>query len=224
MFSAGIVKGGSHQSSQSIVPITEIVGREKHEVGEKLPFDCSRGGDTEPAYVIVVVNRKMGNNDWVVSDVTVSVIPDPDGIAAVYYKLDEEDWILYTESKVISDDGAHSFWWYVIDDEGYTSFPDSIFFKIDQTPPDIKLIKERIAINKVKFTADVYDETSNIERVEFRLGFTLQFTDYDFPYEWTWIGHRNQNVRATVYDKAGNSASSSMSTQFSQSYSQSSSQ
>ena len=224
MFSTDIDKEGSHQSSQSIVPITEIVRREKHEVGAKLPFDCSRGGDTEPAYVIVVVNRKMGENDWVVSDVNISMIPDPDGIDAIYYKLDEEDWIVYTEPKVISNDGAHSFWWYVIDDEGYTSFPDSVFFKIDQTPPDIKLIKERIARNKVKFTADVYDETSNIERVEFRLGFTLQFTDYDFPYEWTWTGSGNHIVTAKVYDMAGNSASSSMSTPYVQSQSSSSSQ
>ncbi|MCK5260599.1 MAG: hypothetical protein KAJ44_00285, partial [Thermoplasmatales archaeon] len=212
VFSAGIVKEGSHQSSQSIVPITEIVGREKHETGEKLPLDCSRGGDTKPAYVIVVVNKKMGENDWAVSDVTISMIPDPDGIDAVYYKLDEEDWILYTESNVISDDGAHSFWWYVIDDEGYSSTPDFISFKIDQTSPEINLIKNKVGFNEIEFTADVRDETSGIEKVEFYIGryLDLEYTDYDFPYEWTWKGLGNVKVTVIVYDNAGNCNSSSI--------------
>jgi len=189
VFSAGIVKEGSHQSSQSIVPITEIVGREKHETGEKLPLDCSRGGDTKPAYVIVVVNKKMGENDWAVSDVTISMIPDPDGIDAVYYKLDEEDWILYTESNVISDDGAHSFWWYVIDDEGYSSTPDFISFKIDQTEPwiDFYWNSDKIdGIWYVIFIAYCGDATSGVERVEFYKNDLLMHTDYEEPYEWNY--------------------------------------
>ncbi|UCF13042.1 MAG: hypothetical protein JSW06_01985 [Thermoplasmatales archaeon] len=210
MIFAGIDELGSHRNTQNIVKSTEIVGREKHETGEKLLLDCSRGGDTKPAYVIVVVNKKMGKNDWAVSDVSFSMIPDPDGIDVVYSKLDEEDWLLYNEPIVISQDGAHTLSWYIVDIEGYMSTPESISFKIDQTPPEINLIKNKVGFNEIEFTADVRDETSGIEKVEFYTGryLNLEYTDYDFPYEWTWKGLGNVKVTVIVYDNAGNCNSS----------------
>ncbi|UCD14565.1 MAG: hypothetical protein JSW60_03865 [Thermoplasmatales archaeon] len=206
LFSTDIVEEDSCQSIQSSVSTTRIVEREKTQ------SSCSVIDEFNPSYVVVVVNREMGNNDWVVSDVNITIIPDPEGVESVYYKLDDGEWSLYTDSLVISEDGIHSFLWYVIDLEGYSSTPDSISFKVDRTSPEIKLTKKRIEIGKVKFTANVYDETSNIDRVEFSDRYDVHFTDYDFPYEWIWTLNQHRHmVKATVYDNAGNSNSSLMS-------------
>ena len=79
-----------------------------------------------------------------------------------------------------------------------------------QTIPEINLTKERLSENEVKFIANVSDELSGIDRVEFhKWAGDPRFVDYDFPYECIWIGSSNENVTATVYDKAGNSNSRS---------------
>ena len=125
---------------------------------------------------------------------------------------------MYTDPLVISEDGIYIFSWYAVDSEGYNSTPDSISFKVDLTLPEINLKKERLAINKVKVIANVYDETSGIDRVRFQGWFGRIFIDYDFPFEWTWAGFFNAWIKVTVYDKAGNSNSSSISTWRSHSY------
>ena len=200
----GVDVHDSCQSSWSGISSVKIVGRENYESTEKLSPESSMVRNTEPSYIVIVVNRRMGNNGWCVGSVTLSLIPDPDGIVAAYYKLDDGEWTLYSEPVIISDDGAHSFSWYIVDSEGHTSTPDSISLKIDQTSPEINLKNERLAIDRVKVIADVYDETSNIDRVEFE-NRGVDFTDYDFPYEWVLTGIFNGWVYATVYDKAGNS-------------------
>jgi hypothetical protein len=213
IFSTDIVdEQDSHQSCQSIIQKTEIVGIKKELYSEKPKSDCSIAGVFDVASLVVAVNRKMLNDDWINSDFKITMIPDPYDIKDVYYKLDDADWMSYTEPLVVSEDGFHRFWWYIVDNEGDISTPDSISFKIDLTPPEINLIRERLAIDKVKFTADVYDETSNIDRVEFHNDYVLVSTDYDFPYEWIYTGFDRYTITAVVYDKAGNSNSSSLST------------
>jgi hypothetical protein len=133
---------------------------------EKTNFYRSISGNFNLSYVVMEIKRKMGNKDWFVSNVTINMVPDPDGIEAIYYKLDDKDWIEYYNSLTISKDGTHEFLWYVVDDTGHSSTPDLFAFKIDQTPPGITLVKKRIAIHKVKFIASVYDKTSNIKNLK----------------------------------------------------------
>jgi hypothetical protein len=221
IFSTDIVEEhDSHQNSQSIIKKTKIVGTEKELYSEKPKSDCSIADVFDVASLVVAVNRKMLNDDWINSDFKITINPDPYDIKDVYYKLNDADWMSYTEPLVVSEDGFHRFWWYIVDNAGGISTPDSISFKIDCTPPEINLIRERLAIDKVKFTADVYDETSGIDRVEF----SWDYIDYDFPYEWIYYGFGRYTVTAVVFDKAGNSNSSSLSTWRSKSDQQSSNQ
>jgi len=185
---------------------------------EKSPYGISDGEVFDPAYVIVVFNRKMGENNWIIRNASISIFYESDRIAEVYYKIDDGEWILYNEPIVILDDGNHSLSWFVIDSEGFISTPDSIFFKIDKTCPEINLIKNRIAINKVKFIADVYDEMSNINKVIFYEGYSRVFTDTEFPYEWIWTGFFNNKITVKVYDNAGNINISSKNTHISFNY------
>jgi len=179
----------------------------------------------------------MGNNNWYISNVTftltatdpsppkktdsvstLSTVKGPSGINHTYYKVDNGNWVVYSTPVTVSLDGSHNLSYYSVDNAGNTEPVKGPFlFKIDKTPPNITLVKERISFNQVKFTAQVSDNTSGIDRVEFFLDGVLQSNDTQSPYEWTWTGFGNHQVTATVYDMAGNSKSQSMSTPLAQS-------
>ncbi len=198
----------------------EIAERKNNKINEKSFFDISANEFFDPASVIVVFNRKIGENEWIDSNVSLSIFYESDRIDKVFYQINNGSWMLYTKPIVISEDGNYFFSWYIIDSEGYNSTIESISFKVDLTSPEINLIRKRLAIIKVKFVADVYDATSSVDRVRFQSKYGWGFTDYDYPYEWIWTRFFNDIVTATVYDKAGNRISCSMKTWGSLSYSQ----
>jgi len=214
------------QNNQNIVSTTEIIQGIDQVYRNKSFSDCSVVGDFKLSSLIVVVSRKLGNNDWIISDVNITFLYEPEDITAVYCKIDDEDWVLYSEPLVVSTDGNHDFSWYIVDYDGNISTPDSISFKIDQKPPIINLATEKISRFKTKFTANVSDEGSGVNRVEFRavVGFFLfgsfierkylEFTDYDFPYEWTIFGWRAIKGDAMVFDEIGNYATHPISSSY----------
>jgi hypothetical protein len=214
MLYTGFNKKNSVISFSDDISSSEIVEKENNKATEMSPSDYSRSGVFDPGYIIVVFNRKMGNNGWIVSNVTIPIFYEFDRIDNVYYQLNFGSWNLYNDSLVISEDGIYVFSWYVVDSEGYTSTPETISLKIDRTPPEINLIRKRLEIDKVKIIADVYDEMSNIDRVEFNIDspYYVEFTDYDFPYEWICSGIFNEKVTVSVYDKGGNRNTSSIDT------------
>jgi hypothetical protein len=171
--------------------------------------------------LVVVMNRRMLDDYWVGSDVKITMFPDNEDITAVYYKFDDGEWILCTEPLVFSKDGFHRFWWYIVDDEGDISTPDSIVFNMDRTPPTINFTKEKIEENKIKFIANVSDETSGVDRVDFHVDGNLEANVSSPLYEWIYNGSGRHTVTAVVCDKAGNSNSSTLYTWRSKSYQQS---
>ena len=187
--------------------------------------------DTTPPVTTSALAGIMGQNDWYVSDVTVTLsVTDPPaafrigggggkwsfGVNHTYYKIDSGPWNEYTTPFVISADGQHTVSYYSDDIAGNVETEKSVSFKIDQTVPTITLTKEQIDLFDVKFIAQVSDETSGIDRVEFSLDGVIQYNDTQSPYEWTWTGLGDHTVTATAYDLAGNSQSQSMSTPVSQ--------
>ncbi len=206
------------QKSQRIVSSTETVKVIDQVFRNKLLTDCPVVEDFNLSSLVMVFNRQMGDNNWIVSDVNITFFYEPEDITAVYYKIDDEDWILYGEPLVISSDGNHVFSWYFIDYEGNTSTPDSISFKIDQKPPIINLTIEKISRFETKFTAYVSDEASGVNRVEFSadVGYfflgrflpwdQLGFTDFTSPYEWTVSGWSCIKGNARAFDEIGNCA------------------
>jgi len=219
-FFIDISKENNFQTILNDVLSSEIIELENYKIIEKLPSGYTNEEVFDPAYIIVVYNRKPGGNNWIVSNVSITIFYESDWIADVFYQINDGGWEIYTKPLVISDDGDYVFSWYVYDLEGHNSTTEYLDFKIDQTPPEINIIKQKLAINKVKLIANVYDLISNINRVEFRIYYTPEFTDYDPPYEWICIGFLPQEVKVTVYDKAGNSNSCSINTWGVFSYSQ----
>lgn len=186
--------------------------RKNHRDTDKMPSGDFKKNVFDPAYILIEYNREYGKNGWIVSEVSIPILYESDRVDEVYYQINNSGWILYTEPLIISEDGTYDFSWYVIDSEGHTSTIDSIpTFKVDLTPPEINLAQERISINKVKFNAEVYDETSGIEKVRFKSSLSW-FIDYDYPYEWIWYGFLRDKVTVTVYDNASNINSQSMTT------------
>ena len=219
-FFQGTHKETNVQTILNDVLSSKIVELKNHGIFENLSPDYSLGEVFDPAYIIVVYIRKPGGNDWIVSNVSITIFYESDWISDVFYQINDGGWEIYTEPLVISDDGEYVFSWYVYDLEGHNSTTEYLDFKIDQTPPEINIIKQKLAINKVKLIANVYDLISNINRVEFRIYYTPEFIDYDPPYEWIYTGFLPNEITITVYDKAGNSNSCTKNTWNSFSHSQ----
>jgi len=176
--------------------------------------------DTTPPVTTAVLTGTMGENNWFVSNVTVTLsasdLPvgdkSPFSVNHTYYKIDSDPWNEYFSPFIISTDGQHTVSYYSVDKAGNTETTKTVSSKIDKTTPTITLTKEQIDLFNVKFTAQVSDETSGIDRVEFSLDGVVQYNDTQSPYEWTWTGIENCLVTATAFDMAGNSQSQSMST------------
>jgi hypothetical protein len=113
---------------------------------------------------------------------------------------------------ISAEDGFHTFWWFFVDYKGYISPQESVVFNIDRTPPMINFTREKIEENKIKFTANVSDETSGVDIVDFYVDGDFEANFSSPPYEWIYTGSGRHTVTAVVYDKAGNSNSSSLST------------
>jgi uncharacterized repeat protein (TIGR01451 family) len=173
--------------------------------------------DQTPPMTTHSFSGDIGLNGWYISSVTffLTAIDNTSGVNHTLYKIDVTEWIEYTTPLILSTDGTYALKYYSIDLAGNVEPVNGPFtIKIDQSLPSITLTKEKIGFNQVKFNAEVSDETSGIERVEFILDGVLQSNDTQAPYEWIWTGIGDHQVTATAYDMAGNSQSQSMSTPY----------
>jgi hypothetical protein len=153
----------------------------------------------------VTINGTMGENGWYISGVWITIPFDPNYTAAVYYKLDDGDWTLYTGPIYVGNDGRHILLFYYVDYEGNISPTFSYLFKIDSTVPTIMLNVEYLGRSRYRISAETSDATSGVDRVEFYLNNYLIYTVDAAPYEWLYKGP-GFKLDAIAYDRAGNSA------------------
>lgn len=156
--------------------------------------------------VEITIDGILGDNGWYISCVTITMEATGPNVSYIMLKLDDGDWQEYTGPFVIREDGIHLLCWYSVDNEGNQSHPECIEIKIDQTPPIINgLTAKKIEINTWLFTADVFDETSGVNRVEFYVDgeFVGVVTEAPYILEYSGTGYGLQIV---VYDNAGNEA------------------
>jgi hypothetical protein len=168
-------------------------------------------GDTTPPVTTHELDGTMGENDWYISDVTITLeaTDDDSGVDYTMISIDGGAFEEYTAPVVVSDDGEHEFEYYSVDNAGNEEPINGPFdFKIDQTPPTIDLTSEKTAFNKWLFTAECEDATSGMDKVEFYLSidggaYTLEDTVTSEPYEYEYTGLKNITVKAIAYDNAG---------------------
>jgi hypothetical protein len=189
------------------------VGTNAHPIGSETAVS-RLSSRAESRSIEIILHGGLGENGWYVGPVEFEVIgTNGTVIFHMYYRIDGGAWTEFTSPVVFPTDfnGIHLLEVMVIDQNG-TEYNASAEIKIDTTLPTIELQKERISLNKMTFIANVSDSPSGVWLVEFYLDCALVASEYEPPYEWTWKGSGYHTVTATVFDRAGNSASSSIST------------
>lgn len=173
-----------------------------------------------------------GNNGWYITpvDVTFHAYDSPQdssGLYCIKYRIitnegtENPEWNtyyfeeFYTEydfTITLDEDGIHTVEFYAVDgflmgranNEGPVHSSQQI--GVDLTKPEITLSKERMSISKVRFTANVIDETSGIYVVRFYQNEESEpeWEDTSSPYEFEWSGISSDSVKAVAYDNASN--------------------
>jgi len=150
----------------------------------------------------VYVTGTKGENGWFISCVNITFTQEP-GVEEIWYKIGDASYQKYNGVIVYCQDGRHTLLWYWIDPHQEQHQGNSVFFKLDKTPPAMTLTKKGGLNNKITFTATAIDEASGIEKVEFYLDDVLQQTLTEAPYKWIWTGTESHTVYAIGYNYAG---------------------
>ncbi len=169
--------------------------------------------DTTPPVTTATVSGTMGQNDWYVSNVQVTLTAVdfkwPLGVNHTYYKIDTGAWNEYTVPIVVDTDGQHTVYFYS-DDKAIppnVEEEQSVSFKIDKTAPVINsytATAQNFMKTKWLLVADATDPMSGIVLVEFYTDDALAGSVTTTPYEFTVHG-KIHTTQCIVYDAAGNS-------------------
>jgi hypothetical protein len=129
----------------------------------------------------------MGENGWYIS--TVFFTPVLLNVSHVYYALNEDPWAEYTSPFGVSTDGIYAFHWFWVDHHGISSGVFWLGFKIDRNGPTVTFFKaERLGVKLWKFSTNVSDATSGINRVDIIADNKILRTYTGPPYEVAWVG------------------------------------
>jgi len=216
----GLVVGIIVILEMNIAPLANSAFSEKSIVNNNLnPKSLSDLRD-----INITFNGTLGENGWYVSPVEIIIEGDGDPFYPhFYYQIDDGNWTEYTppiDIVVVSEDGCHSFYYYMTDDEGHVEGVHGPFsFKIDQTPPTIiDFTFARVGFCKCIFNTSVFDNTSGINHVDFWLDDQFIGNCSIYPYFVYWrhslflymlkgfiLYHTFiHNPQCIVYDNAGN--------------------
>jgi hypothetical protein len=168
-------------------------------------------------YCYPVVSGTRGRNGWYISPVNVRFMYDPDVVETIFYKINAGQWVHYTEPFPIDKQGLINFSWYYRNYSGESSDVFATNLKIDYTPPQVIITKERIGLFKWRITCNVSDNISGIWYVLFYFNGIIQFNATGPPYTWTLdpMPLIKATIGVVAYDMAGNSANGSVSTSLS---------
>ncbi|HWR63048.1 MAG TPA: Ig-like domain-containing protein, partial [Candidatus Thermoplasmatota archaeon] len=177
--------------------------------------------DDIPPVTNATVSGNVGQNDWYVTNVQVTLIAVdfggelPMGVNNTYYSINDPDpttWELYTTPIVVDDHCFHGTVYFYSDDKKIPPNVEevkNVSFKIDQDPP----IFTDYTFTPVNFMKDEWlckatgvDSCSGIVLVEFYVDGTLIGNVTGEPYEFEFDGKPTNNSQALAYDAAGNSA------------------
>ena len=166
-----------------------------------------------------------GDHNWYVTPVNVTFHAEDDiQLAYIYYRVSTEDetnpnWMQvdirnqhtaeYDLTISINKDGVHIAIFYTVDhigNIGPTHASDLI--RIDMSPPEVSLRKEKISFNVMKFTANATDNTSDIYTIKFYVDDETEprSEDTTASYEFYWKGIGTHTITAQAWDVAGNEA------------------
>jgi len=93
--------------------------------------------DNTPPSTTCVISGAEGTNNWWTSNITITLtgMDNTSGIQNTYYKLDNSEWEVYTNSVSLPDEGVHLLLYYSHDVVGNRQTNQSLTIKIDKTNP-----------------------------------------------------------------------------------------
>ncbi len=180
------------------------------------------GHPGSPPITYATLSGTMGQNDWFVSNVTVTLSAWdekwPEGVDYTMYKVDDGEWTVYETPFVVDPDGEHTVYFYSVDKAIPPNVEEekSVSFKIDKTTPVINTFTVT-AQNVLKtlwlLEADATDATSGVMIVQFYADDAYVGNDTTAPYEFL-IESKIHTAQCIVYDMAGNSKMSDVVTSY----------
>jgi hypothetical protein len=164
-----------------------------------VPITDSRPGPGDNGGVRIIINGMMGENGWYVSSVSITFIVNAThGWYRLFFKIDGGDWMEYTTPFQVSTDGYHTVVCYYID-QGGPSGEYAASFKIDKTAPTVIPTAQRIGLLKWRFTAEAFDATSSMNKVEFYVDSSYLGNDTEYPYIIIWSCSLITALRHYIY-------------------------
>jgi hypothetical protein len=168
--------------------------------------------DVTPPVTTHSFSGTMGENNWYVSNVTVTLSANDDsaGVNFTMYKLDAGAWTTYIGSFYVTEDASHTLYYYSVDKVGNREENKSVVLKIDQTAPTITLnaTPENTLKTKWLLNATVFDAMSGVKKVEFYVDDQgVGNVSAPGPYIFHYKG-KGKIAQAIVSDMAGNQAMS----------------
>lgn len=129
--------------------------------------------DTIPPQTTVTIDGTMGEGDWYVTAVNVTLTAsDISGVKSISYNLNSGGWLLYVSPIQISENGVHTLLYYAEDNASNRNATQSIEIKIDTTQVYLDIDIDDGAIlnsSSLVVTWTVYNSVSGIDRYEYSL-------------------------------------------------------
>jgi hypothetical protein len=122
----------------------------------------------------------IGENDWYIGDVTVTLTASdagPSGVDYTKYRIDSGSWKTYTAPFTVTTDGVHRVDYYSVDKAGNRESTKFVSFKIDKTAPTTSYSLDPAEpdgengwyVSNVKITLTATDATSGVNYTEYNL-------------------------------------------------------
>jgi len=168
--------------------------------------------DDEPPMTSASLSGTLGQNDWYVSAVNVSLIPSDNWSAINWtkYQLNGGDWQEYNEPFIISENGYHNITLYSADIAGNEEENQTIMIKIDQEVPTLTIFEQNETIfhsSTVTISWSGSDSTSDIDCFEYSLdGSAFASCGNETSIELSNIRDGTHELVIRAIDKSGNTA------------------
>jgi len=177
-------------------------------------FTIVQPSDVNPPTTLASLEGILGNSDWYISEVNVSLSATDDvSISNTFYSDDGMNWLDYSGKFTISDEGTHSIYYYSMDSLGNTESTKSITLKIDLSPPVTELridgSVENESITYVMassvFHLNASDEISGLAQTFYRINGSewIDLGDIGY-YNFTLVSSGIQIIDYYSIDQAGN--------------------
>ncbi|MBD3180965.1 hypothetical protein GF312_01665 [Candidatus Poribacteria bacterium] len=145
--------------------------------------------DSNPPVTTVKIEGTEGENGWYLSDVTATLNAEDEvsGIKKTQYRINDGDWIDYSEPFVVS---GSTIYYYSEDNAGYIEDEKSLDINIDKTPPSAPVVND--GGGYINSSAQITISWTHSEDVEsgimgymYAVGLISGENDV---LDWTWLG------------------------------------